>query len=329
MKTMMRSAIFKKELVVVNDPIRFNKGDLIEKKINFDHKGIKGVITDIMLDGVHVVSRDLNIADDSYSIEVEHDFSFVKLHIEMEGDNEYCPENPLERGIYVPQGHYNLFYLPKIKGVLNYRTNRRRTLEITFTEKYLEKLFYPNLSTTIPLLAAAITNQTSYVMWETSKSISPKLNILIEDILQCSYSGAIKKAFLESKVVEILSYLFTIINEEENTKTPVELSACDYVKILEVENILKTQFKDKHTLASIAAQVGLNNFKIKRYFKLVFNTTVFNYLTQVRMEYAKQLILEKELPICVVSEELGYKNPHHFTVAFKKTFGYLPSKLKN
>lgn len=326
---MMRSDIFKKELVVVNDPIRFNKEDLIEKKINYDYKGIKGIITDIMLDGIHVVARDVTVADGSYSIEVEHDFSFVKLHIEMEGDNEYCPENPEERGIYVPQGHYNLFYLPKIKGILNYRTKKRRTLEITFTEDYLQQLFYPNLKATIPLLAEALTNKTEYVMWENSKSISPKLNILIEDILQCTYSGAIKKAFLESKVVEILSYLFTIINEEENTKVNVELSACDYIKILAVENILKTQFKEKHTLASIAAQVGLNNFKIKKYFKLVFNTTVFNYLTQVRMEYAKQLILEKDMPISVVSEELGYKNPHHFTVAFKKTLGYLPSKLKN
>ena len=328
MKTMMKSDIFKKDLVVVNDPIRFNKEDLIEKKINYNYNGIKGIITDIMLDGVHLVSRDITVENESYSIEVEHDFSFVKLHIEMEGDNEYCPENKSERGIYIPQGHYNLFYLPKIKGVLNYRTKRRRTLEITFTAAYLEQLFYPNLKSTIPLLAEAITNQTSYAMWDTSKSISPKLNVLIEDILQCSYSGAIKKAFLESKVVEILSYLFTIINEEENTQLNVELSACDYVKILAVENILRTQFKEKHTLASIASQVGLNNFKIKKYFKMVFNTTVFNYLTQVRMEYAKQLILEKDFPICVVSEELGYKNQHHFTVAFKKTFGYLPSKLK-
>lgn len=324
---MMRSEIFNKETVVVNNPIRFNKEDLVEKKIHFDNKGIKGIITDIMLNGVHVVARDLTI-ESPYSIEVEHDFSFVKLHIEMEGDNEYCPENVEERAIHIPQGHYNLFYLPKIKGVLNYNTKRRKTLEITFTEKYLEQLFYPNLSTTIPLLAEAIANRSSYVMWNKSKSISPKLTLLIEDILQCTYSGAIKKAFLESKMVEILSYLFTIINEEENTEVNVELSACDYIKILEVENILKTRFKESHTLGSITSEVGLNNFKIKKYFKLVFHTTVFNYLTHVRMEYAKQMILEKDMPISVVSEELGYKNPHHFTVAFKKTLGYLPSKLK-
>lgn len=328
MKTVMRSDIFKVKNVVINNPIQFNKGHLIENKKEVNHKGVAGFITDIMLNGIHLCIQNLTIEQESHSIEVEHDFSFIKLHIEIEGDNEYCPENPFEKGIYIPQGHYNLFYLPTIKGVLNYRTQKRKTLEITFTEDYLEQLFYPNLETTIPLLAEAISNKTAYTMWNTSKSISPKLYLLIEDIVQCKYTGSIKKKFLESKVVEILSYLFTMINEEENTKISEDLSDQDYLKILEVEQILKIQFKEKHTLASIAAQVGLNDFKLKKYFKIVFDTTVFNYLTQIRMEYAKQLIIEKEYSIALASEELGYKNPQHFTVAFKKEFGYLPSKLK-
>lgn len=328
MKTEMRSEIFEGNSVVLNDPIQFNKEHLVEKKIDYNHKGVKGLITDIMLNGIHLTIRDITVQGESYSIEIQHDFSFIKLHFEIEGDNEYCPENPSERGIYIPQGHYNLFFLPVIKGVLNYRTKKRKTLEITFTEAYLEQLFYPNLKTTIPLLADAITNKTAYTMWDSSKSISPKLYILIEDIIQCNYTGAIKKAFLESKVVEILSYLFTIINEEENTKISEDLSSQDYLKIVAVEKILKSQFKEKHTLASIASQVGLNDFKLKKYFKIVFGTTVFHYLTQLRMEYAKQLIVEKEYSVALVSEELGYKNPQHFTVAFKKEFGYLPSKLK-
>lgn len=328
MKTMMRSTVFKKELVVIHDPIRFNKEQLIDKKIDYNSKGISGEITDIMLNGVHIVSRDLYIEDDYYSIEIEHDFTFIKLHFEIEGDNEYIPKNPNEKQIYIPNGHYNLFYLPTIKGFLNYRTKRRKTLEITFTEAYLEQLFYPNLNAAIPLLATAIANNCAYTMWDTSKSISPKLYVLIEDILHCNYSGAIKKAFLESKVVELLSYLFTIINEEENTNNHNHLSTYDYTKILEVETILKTKFKEKHTLSSIALQVGLNDFKLKKMFKMVFGTTVFHYLAEVRMEYAKHLILEEKYSIALVSEELGYKNPQHFTVAFKKIFGYLPSKLK-
>jgi YesN/AraC family two-component response regulator len=328
MRTVMKSKVFKENLVVVEDPIQFNKDSLFEKKIDCNYNGVKGIVTDYALNGIHIVLRDLTIEADSYSIEVEHDFSFVKMHFEIEGDNEYCPDAPNEIGIYIPQGHYNLFYLPIIKGTLNYRTQRRKTLEITFTATYLQQLFHHNFAIAIPQLSEAIDRKKAYKMWDTSKVISPKLYEIIDDIMSCNYSGVIKKAFLESKVVEILSYLFTIINEEENTKINDDLNANDYLKIVAVENILKTQFKEKHTLASIAAQVGLNDFKLKKYFKLVFDSTVFNYLTKVRMEYARQLIIQKDYSISTVSEELGYKNPQHFTVAFKKTFGYLPSKLK-
>jgi AraC-like DNA-binding protein len=328
MRTEMRSSIYKENVLVIEDPIVFNTEEIVEKRIYIDRKGIKGSLTEISLNGVQLEFKDLIIETDSYSVEIEQDFSFIKLHFEIEGDNKYCPENVAESTIYIPQGHYNLFYLPVIKGTLNFYTHRRKTLEITFTEAYLQQLFYPNLDVAIPQLADAIRNKITYKMWDTSKVISPKLHEIIEDIMQCNYTGAIKKAFLESKVVEILSHLFTIINEEENVKGNENLSASDYLKIVAVENILKTQFKEKHTLARIAAKVGLNDFKLKKQFKMVFNTTVFNYLTQVRMDYAKKMIVEKDCSISSVSEELGYKNPQHFTVAFKKTFGYLPSKLK-
>lgn len=328
MRTEMKSSIYKEKIMVIEDSIVFNTQEIIEKKRTIDHKGIKGSLIEISLNGIQLDFKDLMIETDSYSVDIEHDFSFVKLHFEIEGDNRYCPENDAESELYIPQGHYNLFYFPVIKGTLKYHTHRRKTLEISFTEAYLQQLFYPNLDVAIPQLADAIRNERAYKMWDNSKVISPKLHEIIESIMQCNYNGAIKKAFLESKVVEMLSYLFTIINEEENTKISEEMNANDYLKIVAVEHILKTQFKEKHTLASIAAQVGLNDFKLKKQFKMVFNTTVFNYLTQVRMDHAKQLIAEKDCSISIVSEELGYKNPQHFTVAFKKTFGYLPSKLK-
>ncbi|MCG9792860.1 helix-turn-helix domain-containing protein [Flavobacterium algicola] len=328
MKTIMKSEIFENETIIINDPIQFNNEQIVDKKIDVNQKGVVGTINDIMLNGIHLIMRDLTIKNDYYTIEVEHSFSFVKLHFEIEGNNEYCPKNKDEIGIYIPQGHYNLFYLPVINGHLHYNTSKRKTLEITFTESYLQQLFYPNLNKTIPLLAEAISQHKAYKMWQKSKTICPKLHFLIEDILQCTYSGAIKKAFLESKVVEILAYLFTVINEEENSIISEELSQCDYLKILEVEAILKTRFKEKHSLASIASEVGLNDYKVKKNFKIVFNKTVFNYLAAIRMDYAKQLIADEGFSIAQVAEELDYKNPQHFTVAFKKIMGYLPSKLK-
>ncbi|MBK0369242.1 helix-turn-helix domain-containing protein [Flavobacterium agrisoli] len=328
MKTIMKSAIFDNKVVVINDPILQEKAVFKEKRIPLNENGIEGCITDISLNGVHLVSRDIRIANGNYAVQIEHDFSFIKLHFEMEGDNRYVPKNKKQRGIYIPNRHYNLFYLPQIKGELQYQTSRRKTLEITFTESYLKELFFPNFESTIPCLAKAIQLQKEFVMWENSKPISPKLHTIINDILHCQYTGKIKKAHLESKIVEILVHLFSIILNEETTEKTTEINDIDLQKIIVIEAILASQFKAKHSLKSLAATVGLNDFKVKKYFKLVYGTTVFSYLNQLKMDYAKQFLLENNCPISTVSEELGYKNPHHFTVAFKKKFGYLPSKLK-
>jgi len=56
---------------------------------------------------------------------------------------------------------------------------------------------------------------------------------------------------------------------------------------------------------------------------------VFGYLLEERMKLGKRLLLEGRTSIADVATEVGYKNATHFTAAFKRYFGYLPSDLKN
>jgi AraC-like DNA-binding protein len=46
------------------------------------------------------------------------------------------------------------------------------------------------------------------------------------------------------------------------------------------------------------------------------------------MERAKYLLMDSGKSISEVSDEIGYKNPQHFTVAFKKKFGLSPKNFK-
>lgn len=46
------------------------------------------------------------------------------------------------------------------------------------------------------------------------------------------------------------------------------------------------------------------------------------------MERSKMLIKEQNLNINKVSEMVGYKNPGHFSTAFKRYFGFAPSQLR-
>lgn len=99
------------------------------------------------------------------------------------------------------------------------------------------------------------------------------------------------------------------------------------MKILEVEAYIKQNLKKTLTIPELASLVGLNASKLKRNFKIIFSTTIFKYITELRMRKASKLIKDESYTITQASYEIGYKNPQHFTVAFKKVYGYLPSKL--
>ncbi|MEE9362234.1 MAG: helix-turn-helix domain-containing protein [Cellulophaga sp.] len=46
------------------------------------------------------------------------------------------------------------------------------------------------------------------------------------------------------------------------------------------------------------------------------------------MEEAKKMLLEQNLSINEISDRIGYKNPQHFSTAFKRKFGMIPSRIK-
>jgi|GEM_PF-3287249 len=52
------------------------------------------------------------------------------------------------------------------------------------------------------------------------------------------------------------------------------------------------------------------------------------YFNDLRMEYARKLLLDDGKMVYEVTDILGYSESHHFSYAFKKEFGTTPGKLK-
>ena len=86
-------------------------------------------------------------------------------------------------------------------------------------------------------------------------------------------------------------------------------------------------FKRIDTLNGLAKRVGTNEYTLKKGFKELFGVSVFQYWKGLRLETAKTALLEEGLSVQEVSRKIGYKNPQHFTTAFKKQFGLTPSAL--
>ena len=79
----------------------------------------------------------------------------------------------------------------------------------------------------------------------------------------------------------------------------------------------------------MAQYVGTNEFTLKKGFKELFGTTVFNFWNDAKMAEAKKMLLNGSMNVSEVSDLVGYKNPRHFSAAFKRKYGMIPSTLKN
>ena len=76
----------------------------------------------------------------------------------------------------------------------------------------------------------------------------------------------------------------------------------------------------------MANEVGLPLNRLKEGFKQVYGTSVFSFLLDYKMEYARQLLASGSHNVNEVGVEIGYSTASHFIAAFKKKFGVTPKK---
>lgn len=150
---------------------------------------------------------------------------------------------------------------------------------------------------------------------------------IVWDILQSPVSGHLRNLIIEGKVLELIALQlnsFYGVKETGREKTTNKDTDIFYA----IREYLHNTFSEEHSLKSLARNFGLNEFKLKSGFKEFFGKPVFEYIHDLKMEHARQLLQDAGLYVNEVSLKVGYKNPNHFSTAFKKKFGLSPASLR-
>ncbi|MTI30281.1 helix-turn-helix domain-containing protein, partial [Xanthovirga aplysinae] len=103
----------------------------------------------------------------------------------------------------------------------------------------------------------------------------------------------------------------------------------DKNKLFEAKEILSQSIENPPTLRELSKLIQLNEYKLKKGFKELFGTTVFGYIHKIRMNIAKNLLLESDKSAKEIAFETGYSSPQHFSKAFKKEFGVAPKSIRH
>lgn len=140
-----------------------------------------------------------------------------------------------------------------------------------------------------------------------------------------SFTGLERRAFLESKALELFSLTIRQYKDDQNPNTRrAIIRKSDLDKIELAKEILTMDLAKSITIPELAKRVGMNENKLKRGFKQAYDSTVNQFLISKRMEYARVLLLSDSFSILEVADKVGYKNVSYFTRRFKEKYGMLP-----
>jgi AraC family transcriptional regulator len=159
--------------------------------------------------------------------------------------------------------------------------------------------------------------------------ICRKKRLALDSLLNHSYSGASENIFMNAKVHELLLFSLECLIEEKEQTFSCKFLADDsgLERIYMAREILLKHIGDPITIKELSRKVAINECYLKKGFKEVFGTTIFDFYQQQRMEHAKYLLYEKSLNVTDVSALLGYSSISHFSAAFKKHTGLKPCEL--
>jgi len=98
--------------------------------------------------------------------------------------------------------------------------------------------------------------------------------------------------------------------------------------IKEAMRYIELHLREPIGLRDVAEQVHLNPSYFSSLFKEKTNLTFSEYVTRSRVQRAKQLLLNTDMPVSAIAEEAGYQTVKYFTTLFKEYEGMTPSQFR-
>ena len=140
------------------------------------------------------------------------------------------------------------------------------------------------------------------------------------------------RLWYESKILELLSLLLFAPTVPAGAETEM---FCDRQKRLSRERveqacaILKRDLENPPSLEMLAEQVDCGTFHLSRLFSQQVGQTVPQYLRQLRLERAAQLLREGRHNVTEAATAVGYSSLSHFSKAFWEAYGCCPGLYGN
>jgi AraC-like DNA-binding protein len=248
----------------------------------------------------------------------------VRLHFGLQGDYNFT-YNALNTSFELKGGHNNVLYSDGLEMEVHNKSKQIETFGIEFDTNIFVQIAQ-NGNDALKQLTEDIINKKSSILSFNWRRNSLKIEQVIQEIIHCPYHNNLQQLFLLSKSIELL-VLQAELYERRNDQPYIKKKS-DKELLLEAKHLLNERLTRPPTIPQLAKLIGMNEYKLKKGFKELFDTTIFGYIHYHRMSLAKRLLLGTDKTAQEIAYETGYSSPQHFNKAFKKTFEVTPNSIR-
>jgi len=271
-------------------------------------------------DGFYV----LKIQNDSIynqTVTREIDSSYIQFHFCLKGGAKFI-FNEGRYALEVPEDNSLLLYNTQIDLPLNLVLNANSWMvSIVMTIRKFHSLFSREADY-IPFLSPDNKDKKYY----SQEGVSPAIAVVLSQVMNYNLHRSIKELYIKGKVYELISLYFNKSQDADVEQCPFLVDEDNVKRIRNAKEIIISRMAEPPSLQELSEEIGLSLKKLKEGFKQIYGDSVYSFLFDYKMEYARKMLESGKHNVNEVGLKVGYSTSSHFIAAFKKKYSTTPKK---
>lgn len=302
---------------VINNTITIpaRKGSGTIRKLNLT-EGLSIQLWDLQLhDSLHL-GKPASSPQDIRSYSLFYIFSPENIIISQPGQTDTEASQPLKNTAFVSEEINLEFFVKPAQPV--------RMIQVDITKEWLAAEFTQNGQATCAAYNNVLNNPrpilfTETASFDTCHAFANLLHHLTQESTDLFY--------LKAKTLSLMCDIFMLLSKQHNVSR--DNNTLIHEKMLAVEKLLEECLESPlPSIGAIAKQMALSESTLKRNFKQLYGTSIYEFYLQKKMKRARQLFAERSVPVKEVAYQLGYEKVSNFIQMFKKYYHFSPGRLK-
>jgi AraC-like DNA-binding protein len=157
----------------------------------------------------------------------------------------------------------------------------------------------------------------------TTLRASPRIKALAMEMISPVAEGRAAELLLSAHATEILARAMLALRGNENVGL---FSDQKRLRLQAVGELIKSDLRHPWTIAELARHAGLGRRIFNAQFRRMYGVSAADYLRKSRLDAAREALLYQGLSVTEAAYSVGYPNSANFSTAFRRYFGYVPSR---